>query len=588
MRVIPALLALLLAGPVLAQDSDGDGVPDSADAFPCDAALAGMLHAPSEGGWSLLAFEDQWPGSTDLDYNDVAVRAHFRFDLDAQGRVRRIIASFDPAALGGEHSNGLALRLPTSRQGLSAQRRVGSGAWTPLTFEPDAEATLIVSGDLRELFEGVRGPINSRFDHPLLTGERIELELTFATPVTLDTGLAPFDVFIFRSGDFGHQIHFPGYAGTEAMHTHLFNSGSDASTPGRWFVHDTGTPFALNLQGTTRFPLEAVPIDELFPNIVGFAASAGQSHADFYLSSVVAERGRAMGSPASPAHPAIDRSCLPLDQVFDTWGDHVVSLPAGTYQLLAWGAAGGPSQRPDGTHGGGGGGFAQGTYVHSGGEIVVRVGQGGARGGNSAYTAFGGGGYGGTSSNSYMAGGGGGLSGVFLPEGGPLGAGTLHSRTLLIAGGGGGRGYSVGAGGGSAGQAAANSGNAGGGRGGTQTAGGAGGHNGGGYGNAGAAGSALTGGRGGTGNRSGGGGGGGYYGGGGGGSNNYMGAGGAGGSGFAHPTLLTDPVLTAGSGETPGNASDPRRGTAGSASTTRTENGLRRGFDGAVVISRID
>jgi len=282
--------------------------------------------------------------------------------------------------------------------------------------------------------------------------------------------------------------------------------------------------------------------------------------------------------------------CSDVEPVIDsTFGATTVDLEPGTYEIIAWGGAGGPYVIPGNTANGGGGGFASGVYVHPGGSVIVWVGQGGAEGGHSSRTAFGGGNYGGTTSNSYRAGGGGGLSGVFLPVDGALGSGNLHSRALLIAGGGGGRGYQApGAGGGASGQKAANSGNSRGGHGGTQTAGGAGGANAGGYGSSGAAGSALNGGRGGTGNRSGGGGGGGYFGGGGGGSNNYMGSGGGGGSAFAHDTLIANGVLMAGNSTSVANESHPLRGNAGSPSTTRMVDGLRRGWDGQVVITKID
>jgi hypothetical protein len=81
------ILALLLGAgsPALAQDSDQDGVLDAADAFPCDGAIAAVTYAPSLGTWTMLLFEDQWPNYTDLDFNDVVVRAHYRVYADGQG-----------------------------------------------------------------------------------------------------------------------------------------------------------------------------------------------------------------------------------------------------------------------------------------------------------------------------------------------------------------------------------------------------------------------------------------------------------------------------------------------------------------------
>lgn len=310
-RLIPTLVATSIALPpaALAEDNDGDGVLDVADAFPCDAQLAAIQFAPAEDRWFTLAFEDQWPAESDLDFNDVVVRVHYRLYTDGLGRLRRLRAVFEVLALGGDLSNGLALQLPLPRAGVSARLRHGSGAWQPLDLQPDAVVTVILADNLRALFGHVEGPINSRTPEPQFTAQELELELELATPAVIDAASAPFDVFIFRAGDFGHQIHLPAYPGTQAMRTALFGVGSDASAPGRTFIHTSGTPFALNLQDTSRYPLEGVSIDRLFPDIVGFAASAGATHTAFYLSPIVAEHGCQAPQSTPPQEPEPDRAC---------------------------------------------------------------------------------------------------------------------------------------------------------------------------------------------------------------------------------------------------------------------------------------
>jgi LruC domain-containing protein len=304
------LLGLGLAAPASAQDADGDGVADAADAFPCDAARASVSYFPGASSSALLAFEDQWPGVTDLDFNDVAVRVHYRLERDAAGAVVSLAAVVDPVALGGELSSGLGLALPVARGGVSVRRRVGGGAWEALALEADAAATVVLSTNLRELYADATGRINARAGEARQSGARLEVEVSFATPAALAVAAAPFDVFIFRSGDLSHQIHFPQYAGTAAMDTSLFNSQQDASTATRRFVHLSGVPAALNLMTTTRYPLEETRIFALFPDITAFAISGGAERADFYASGVVAANGHDVPALALPAVAAASTACV--------------------------------------------------------------------------------------------------------------------------------------------------------------------------------------------------------------------------------------------------------------------------------------
>ena len=342
MNRIGALTLTLTLGaglPALAQDSDQDGVPDGVDAFPCDGAVASVTYAPSVGTWSMLLFEDQWPLYTDLDFNDVVVRTHYRIYADALGGVVKVQAFFDTLALGGVFDNGLALQLPAPRGGASVQRRVGGGAWQALTPEPDAALTVILSANLRELFGDQPGPLNA-LAGPRVPGQLLEVEVDFASPVSLDAALAPFDVFIFRAGDLGHQIHFPSYNGTSAMQTGLFNTGTDRSVPGRSFLHFTGIPFALDLQNSTVYPVEAVAIDQVFPDIIAFATSGGATHRDFYLTHVNGALGHDVSASAVPPEGPAAQQCTYRWQT-SSWG----ACGQGTSSLSygPWGACTGGS-----------------------------------------------------------------------------------------------------------------------------------------------------------------------------------------------------------------------------------------------------
>ena len=280
---LTAFVGVLGAGPAFGQDSDLDGVPDSTDAFPCDPRASAAAFAPAEGQFGLLLFEDEWPRHGDLDFNDAVVAYHYTLRLDAAGQAVGLHATFDALALGGDFSFGLGLGLPVARTTVtSIARRIGGGSVEHLFVERDANLTLRVLDNLRTLFGGTQGPINSRGDLARLEGDRIELEIGFNTPVTLSTADAPFDLFIFRSEAPGHEIHLPSYSGTMAMNTALFNTEDDASTASRSFVDGSGLPFALLLPASTPHPREHSHIAQLFPRIVDFASSGGLTGRDFY------------------------------------------------------------------------------------------------------------------------------------------------------------------------------------------------------------------------------------------------------------------------------------------------------------------
>jgi LruC domain-containing protein len=337
-RTLGALTVIALASPATAQaqDTDGDGVPNASDTFPCDATRASVSYFPSATTSAMIAYEDQWPAATDLDFNDVVLRVHYRLERNAAGNVVQLVAVIDPDALGGALSNGLGLQLPTLASGTTARRRIGGGAWQNLALEADTNATVRVSDNLRELFGNAQGRINSIQGDAQVAGQRLELEVSFAPAAALSVAAAPFDLFIFRAGDFPHQIHLPQYTGTQVMRSGLFNSGLDISSGNRRFVHSSGVPAALVLPTATSYPLEGVAIHEHFPEIVTFAATAGAQGTNFFASGVVPGRGRAVGAVAiSPR--VFDSSCVTVFNAQLAWSSATSNTVAPSSGVRAYG-----------------------------------------------------------------------------------------------------------------------------------------------------------------------------------------------------------------------------------------------------------
>ena len=580
-RALGLLLAFgfALAPPAWAQDSDGDGIPDPLDVFPCDPSASAVAFHPGDGQHGTILMEDQWPSRGDLDFNDLVVSHHVTARLTASGAVSALRLQLEVLAVGGIFDNGLALRLPVHRSAVaSVERRVGQGAPQPLAPSAmDDELTFVLQDNVRDLFGGQRGPINRTSSDERRRGDLVVVDVVFAAPVSLPLGSAPWDLFLFRTADPGHEVHRPEYAGSARMRVELFGTDDDGSTPARRFVDGDGLPFVVLVPADAPHPQEATPIHVLYPQLIDFARSGGATHLGWYGGPVASHAyrdllGNGRPAPLPVAALQVDRTCHSCSDglhngreegidcggpdcpscagevVFAyTGGAQSFVVPPGVTELEVkmWGGGGQPVAL------GGAGGYTFGRVQVTPGEVLgVEVGGPDIAPLPLAYQTYG-------RAGSRSA----------LWRGAALGE-------LLVAGGGGaGGGSAGGAGGGLAGQ------NSLGGPstaccynqtsypagGGSQTAGGAAGtatswsgHN-----STGVAGGRNRGSQGHNNNlHQGGYGGGGYFGGGSGGATAYSGAGGGGGSGFVAGSVSGGLTL-AGNRGTPGNASDPDRDGAG-------------------------
>ncbi len=450
LRNLGVACALVLAFspmPAFAQDADADldGVGDVADAFPCDNGAAGELYAPGDGTHGTLAYEDQWPNKGDSDFNDAVINYNYVARTDANGDVVSLRATYSARALGGTIAVGFGLHLPVAAGSVqSVTRRIGNGPAEPIMVSTaDAEATFIVSRDLRqELYAGASMQVNSRPDLATQSGLPIEVEVIFNAPTPLNFAAAPFDPYLFRTGDQSHEIHGPKFTGTAAMNTALFNTQYDGSSPGRSFVGTSGIPFMLDLPQSWVWPQEGVVISSAYPNITNFGQSGGTTNQDWYTSHIpsfvyAASSGATLPNPTFITGPRFvsDSSCVcsqAQQVVFDATGSQgLFIVPVGVTQVTvrAWGGAGGGSNAEGRRFPGGPGGYASGTLAVTPGEaLTVLVGQGGLQTTNGQVRAFPNGGLAGR------------RSGYTMGHGGGRSALQRGSQELLVAGGGGGAG----------------------------------------------------------------------------------------------------------------------------------------------------
>lgn len=288
------LVTAMTAGTAAAQtqDLDGDGITDAADVFPHDSRASAITFAPAQGVHGMLMIEDRWPRAGDLDFNDLVVGYNYALRRNAAGETIALRGTFDLLANGGSLDLGLGLHLPVPRSAAaSVTLAIGGGAPVQLELlQSEPELTVRLTGNVRDLFDGTAGPINS---DPLLqrsAARRLVIEIELAVPVAIDVAAAPFDLFAFMSGEPSHEIHRPEFAGTSLMNAALFRTGDDHSgvgiNAGRSFVEQNGIPFVLLLPELAPYPSEGQPIAALFTEMTTWARSGGTQAANFYRSGV--------------------------------------------------------------------------------------------------------------------------------------------------------------------------------------------------------------------------------------------------------------------------------------------------------------
>ncbi len=309
-------------------DGDGDGIDDVADAFPCDGDRAAVVYFPSASTAATLLYEDNWPARGDLDFNDAVVSYHFALFLDAAQDTRGLRLTVRPRALGANIASGLALRLPVQASQLRGARlTVGEQPTTTVVPGP-GELVVVLAQDLRALFGGQAGIINaegpSRGD-----GQTITLDLELAPGVDLDVASDPFDLFFFRTADPSHEVHRPQFGGTAAMNTALFGTEDDGSADGRHFVDVAGLPFLLVVPEDVRWPRERVPVDQVWPSIVTFAASGGREAAGFYTAVADAEKVYASAPAIAPPAVSGDACVMPVNEASVAYDSECFDLETG-------------------------------------------------------------------------------------------------------------------------------------------------------------------------------------------------------------------------------------------------------------------
>ena len=263
------------------------GLSSTARAQNCGA----FSYAPAQGGYGLVEFEDLWPVTGDLDFNDENTAYNYVFVYDTDNNLIGMQATFHVVSIGASIRNGLYLQLPLDPS-LIASAQISIGNSPGAAVEPVANlphlpsacaqslVTYPIAADTRSLYAGASGFINTTTNQPILADAAVSLSISFAQPLAtssdqgnayLDIGQVPFDLFLARTTDGSHQIHLPTYDGhNSCADPTLFGTGDDGSNRdltgsggadnrNRYYVDSKGLPFGLNIPQYVDWAIERTP-----------------------------------------------------------------------------------------------------------------------------------------------------------------------------------------------------------------------------------------------------------------------------------------------------------------------------------------
>ncbi len=274
-------------------DTDGDGVPDEMDEYPTDPTRSFNTYYPNENTWGSLAFEDLWPSTGDYDFNDLVTYYHFTIVTNAQNKVVDIISKFHVKAIGAGFQNGFGFQI----DGLTPNM-VASVTGTHLEnnyitlasngLEANQEKAVVIAWDNAEnVIHRVGGSMfNTVHNEQTGTADTVVVTLQLAQAQEVSVvGTPPFNPFLIRQMDRGHEIHLVDHFPTSLMYNTLLGTYEDASNSGegKYFRTANNLPWGIDIPYSFDWMLEKEDILNGYNYFDDWAQSSGTEYTDWYL-----------------------------------------------------------------------------------------------------------------------------------------------------------------------------------------------------------------------------------------------------------------------------------------------------------------
>jgi len=277
-----------------APDKDGDGVPDSDDAYPNDPARAFNNYSPVTGFGS-LAFEDLWPGTGDYDFNDLVLNYRFKTITNANNKVTEVVATFVIRAIGAGLQNGFGFQLPGNIVAAADVEAAGYKLKESfIHLNPNGteagqnKTTVIVFDNVNKIMPSPGGfGVNTVPGNIYVKPDTTVVSIIFKpnTYSIADVGIEQFNPFMIINLERGKEVHLPDNPPTSLVNQAYFNTSNDNSDPasGRYYKTKTNLPWAIRISSGFDYPNETVQITNAYLKFAAWAQSAGAQYPDWYL-----------------------------------------------------------------------------------------------------------------------------------------------------------------------------------------------------------------------------------------------------------------------------------------------------------------
>lgn len=277
----------------VALDFDSDGIPDNFDDYPNDPLKAFNNYFPNEYGWGSLAFEDQWPGTGDYDFNDVVVDYRFNQISNADNKVVDIAAVFVLRAFGASYENGFGFQIPIANSevnnvtGIQILDNYINLDAKNLEQEQQKAVVIVFDNVYKAMPYSIANSIgiNTSPGAEYVTPDTFNVSVELANPQNFSSlGTPPYNPFIIANKQRGYEIHLPDYPPTNLVDTSLFNTLRDDSYPvtDRYYKTENNLPWAINILESFDYPNEKIQIVLAYNKFIQWAESEGTIFNDWY------------------------------------------------------------------------------------------------------------------------------------------------------------------------------------------------------------------------------------------------------------------------------------------------------------------